>query len=248
MGHWNRKDQGSSGPDRAGYPTKTGPVPRPRAVSPVKHRDGRSYPERCDPFGDLIPLTENQRGLAAQYLPLAQGLARGYRFGRFGEREELESTAYMALVEAAQKFDPKRNVNFATYARHRIRGALRDYQRIALSENWRGEEAYRPVFTRLVRGAEQHGRVLGVAPQLPVGALLESKEAVEEWLSRLPYLHAAACRLIYLHGQSQDEVAAQVGCSKSFLSRLHREAISWLIMDHHAAQAGQQRDPSETSA
>ena len=58
---------------------------------------------------------------------------------------------------------------------------------------------------------------------------IESIEAVEEWLGRLPRVHAMACRLIYLYGQDQNTVAESVGCSKSFLSRLHREALTMLI-------------------
>jgi len=179
-------------------------------------------------------------------MPLARSLANGYRYERVVERDELRSTAYLALVEAARTFDPKRNVNFATYARHRIRGALRDFQRFLLSATWHGTEACRPVLQSLAKGVEAHGQVLGVEPARPIGTEIETTELVEEWLSRLPRVHAVACRLIYIHGQSQDEVAASLGCSKSFLSRLHREAISMLIMEYQAAHAGQQRDPSET--
>ena len=54
--------------------------------------------------------------------------------GRMGKRlpgasDELQSVAYLALVEAAQSFDPSRNVNFATFARLRIQGALLDLRR-----------------------------------------------------------------------------------------------------------------------
>jgi len=158
------------------------------------------------------------------------------------ESEELEATAYLALVEAAQNFDPARNVNFATFARHRIRGALRDFQRFLLSASWRGDPAQRPVFNSLGKNTERKGRVIGVEENEPVGDEIESTEAVEEWLRRLPKSHAVACRHIYIGGKSQDEVAELLGYSKSFLSRLHREAISWLIRDYQAARAG--KDPS----
>jgi len=246
VGNWKRKDEGSPRSERAGFPRKTNPdrAASSTSPSPAYRGDGLPYPERCNPKGDRSPLTDEQRGLAIRYLPLARALARGYRIGRVDELEELESTAYVALVEAAQSFDPGRNVNFATFARHRIRGALRDYQRLLLSESWRGDPTQRPVFKSLGKNSEQHGWVLGVEPDRPVGAQIESTEAVEEWLRRLPQAHAVACRHIYIHGKSQDEVAALVGCSKSFLSRLHREAISWLIQDYQAARAGQERDPS----
>ena len=149
----------------------------------------------------------------------------------------------MALVEAARNFDPSRKVGFSTYARHRIRGALRDFQRLIYSGGSRAVSGEKPVFQKLRKYDEQNGRVLGIRPERPVGTWIESTEAVEVWLSRLPKAHAAACRLIYIHGKSQDEVATEVGCSKSYLSRLHREAITWLIRDYHQAIGVHQGHP-----
>ena len=160
--------------------------PRGRRRSSGYRGDDRPYPERCDPFGDSSS-AHRRAALAGHAIP-ADGadLAKRYRFRRIGESEELESTAYMALVEAAQTFDPQRKVGFATYARHRIRGALRDYQRLLLSAGWRGNRARRPVFQTLGNEAEQHGRVLGIAPDRPVGTLIEATEAVEHWLRGCP--------------------------------------------------------------
>jgi RNA polymerase sigma factor (sigma-70 family) len=211
--------------------------PEPAAESMVRppHATGRDGAEICARYCDRTPLTDDQRALAVRYMPMAQALARrAMRLG-LSQDEELHSAAYMALVEAALTFDPSRKVNFATYARHRIRGALRDYRRLALADGWRGNPAHRPVFETLWGNVEDHGRVLGAKQASAVGAEMESAEAVEKWLSRLPRAQAAACRLIYLHGKSQDEAAALVGCSKSYMSRLHRDAISRLIQDYHAA-------------
>jgi RNA polymerase sigma factor (sigma-70 family) len=206
------------------------------------HATGRGDAEIYARYCDRTPLTDDQRALAVRFMPMAQALAR--RAIRLGppEDEELQSAAYMALVEAASTFDPSRKVKFATYVRHRIRGALRDYRRLVLADGWRGDPAHRPVFEKLRGNIEEYGRVLGVEPASPVGAEMESTEAVEKWLRRLPRAQAAACRLIYLHGKSQDEAAALVGCSKSYMSRLHREAIARLIQDYHAATGP--RDPA----
>jgi RNA polymerase sigma factor (sigma-70 family) len=180
-------------------------------------------------------MTDEQRALAVRYIPMARTMARqALRLGT-SEGEELRSAAYMALVEAALTFDPSRKVNFATYARHRIRGALRDYRRLVFRPGWRGDHAHQPVFETMQVDIEDSGRVLGPEPARPVGSEIESTEAVEEWLRRLPRAHAAACRLIYLDGRSQDEAAAILGCSKSYMSRLHRDAINRLIQDYHEA-------------
>ena len=142
------------------------------------------------------------------------------------------------IVEAAQLFDPSRKIGFAAYARHRIRGALRDFQRLLYSAGWRGDQTHAPVFRTLEKDSEEYGQVIGILPEPPLGAAVEVAEAVEQWLRKLPKAHAAVCRLIYLHGKSQEEAANLVSCSKSFVSRIHREAITWLIQDYQQACAG----------
>jgi DNA-directed RNA polymerase specialized sigma24 family protein len=86
--------------------------------------------------------------------------------------------------------------------------------------------------------AEAHGRIIGAEPDEPVGASLELQETVEGWIRGLPRTHSQAFRHIYLDGKTQEEAASLVGCSKSYMSRLHREAISWLHqtygLDHSA--------------
>jgi RNA polymerase sigma factor (sigma-70 family) len=192
------------------------------------------------------PLTDEQRELAVNYLPMARQLAHRFSTTWPAHADELQSTAYMALVEAARTFDPARNVGFSTYARHRIRGALRDCQRLLYTGGSRVANERRPVFQVLRKFDEQNGEVLGIQPDPPVGTWIEATEAVEGWLKRLPKTHAAACRLIYIHGKSQDEVASEVGCSKSYLSRLHREAITWLIRDYHEARAARAESSSQS--
>jgi RNA polymerase sigma factor (sigma-70 family) len=186
-------------------------------------------------------LTDEQRGLASRYLPMAESLAKAYRSQQRIEREELRSTAYMALVEAARTFDPARKVNFATFARHRIRGALRDYLRCVLSESWRSEKELPAVVQCFGPESERYGRMHGLSAERPVGAEIESIEDVESWLARLPKMHALVCRLIYLSGKSQEEVAGMLGYSRSHLSRIHQEAVGWLMDYYNAGRTGRAR-------
>jgi RNA polymerase sigma factor (sigma-70 family) len=147
-------------------------------------------------------------------------------------RDELESAAFLALVEAAQSFDPSRSVNFATYARYRIWGALRDVRRQIIGKVWPCERESAPVVMRLGDDSESHGQVIGAEPDEPVGTDLEILDAVENWIRRLPRPHSLAFRHIYLDGKTQEEAAALVGCSKSTLSRMHSQAITWLQQSH----------------
>jgi hypothetical protein len=83
-------------------------VPRPRGLE-----------------GARVLLSEEERALAVRYLPLARHLSRRLYEISPTRPEELHATACMALAEAARNYDPSRNVGFGTYARHRIRAALR---------------------------------------------------------------------------------------------------------------------------
>jgi RNA polymerase sigma factor (sigma-70 family) len=161
-------------------------------------------------------------------LPLAKALSR--RVGAIWprERDDIRATAYLALVEASRTFDPARGVSFSTFARHRIRFALREFQRLLYSAGWRGSKADQRILQSLGEFHHEKVRVIGVTGEPPVGRDIEESEAIEAWLSRLPSRLAMACRLIYVYGNSQTEAAQAVGCSRSLFSRLHDEALARL--------------------
>ena len=145
-----------------------------------------------------------------------------------------ESAAMLALVEAAQSFDPARGVKFSTFAHYRISGALRDLQRELYSRGGRGDVASRgagthfPQFQGLGTDFEAHGHLIGAEPDEPIGTKIENLDTIENWIRQLPRTHSLAFRHIYLDGKSKEETARLVGCSKAYLTRLHQQAISWL--------------------
>lgn len=188
------------------------------------------------------PLTAEQQRLAAKYLPMARALAKPLKLNWPNEGPEFESAALMALVEAAQSFDPARNVKFPTFARYRIWGALRDVQRGLITTGWRDDLEHAPTISSLAHDAEEHGRVFGSEPDAPVGQEFEAIDFVESWLRKLPSRHAEACRQIYIHDRTQGEAADRVGCSKSRLSYLHKESLD-LLKDAWAHQARKQVKP-----
>jgi len=70
------------------------------------------------------------QALAVRYMPMAQRAASLF-VRRESDRDDLLGVAYLALVEAANRFDPSRGVAFPVYARPLIVGALIDHQRAA---------------------------------------------------------------------------------------------------------------------
>jgi Sigma-70 region 2 len=91
--------------------------------------DARDFPGSPGAERARVLLTEEQRALAVRYLPLARHLSRRLYATSPTHPAELHATACMALAEAARNYDRSRKVGFGTYARHRIRAALRDSQR-----------------------------------------------------------------------------------------------------------------------
>jgi RNA polymerase sigma factor (sigma-70 family) len=243
----SRRGRGPLSAWRVSFPEKANPSElevTENKPSPATQEYDRNDAEGSVPCPDGIPLNEDQRGLAVRYLPMAHHLAQRLCAVWPAERDELESTAYLALAEAAQAFDSSRKVGFGTFARHRIRAALRDLQRLLSVDGWPGSGEQGPMRPELSRFHDRIGPALGVEPEQPVEAETEEARAVDEWLRRLPKAHAAVCRCIYRGGMSEDEVATELGCSKSMLSRMHREAITGLIRTYHRVRLAHPQYPN----
>jgi RNA polymerase sigma factor (sigma-70 family) len=179
---------------------------------------------RCD----QQPLTEEQRALAARFLPLARSLAKPMK-EIFNEwKDEFESAACLALVEAARSFDPSRNIQFSTFARFRIRGALVDVGRGLNLPGWEDNPEEAPGLVTLTPYIEEHGQVLIAVSPPEVGSEFDDIDAVEHLLRKLPKKHAVVCRMQYLYGKTQAEIAAMLGCSQAEITRLHKKSLELL--------------------
>ena len=183
---------------------------------------------------DYKPLTDTQRELAARFLPLARSLAKPLKLIFTQWKDEFESAACLALVEAARSFDPSRNIKFATFARFRIRGALVDVGRGMGLAGWEDELEDAPGLFSLTPYNEEHGSVLIAVAPPPVGTEFDDIDTVEHWLKKLPKKHATVCRLYYLHGKTQAEIADGLGCSQAEVTRLHKKAIEFLAEPYDA--------------
>jgi RNA polymerase sigma factor (sigma-70 family) len=176
------------------------------------------------------PLTAEQKQLAESYMPMARSLARPLREAWPSVRDEFESAALFALVQAAQSYDPARCVKFGTFARFRIKGALRDVQRrmTLLGLRTENEPAETPRLLSMGPKTEEHARPVCAVPRQDELVALEAADAFEALLRKLPERHAEACREMYQNGCSQAEAAERLGCSQSRLSYMHREALAML--------------------
>jgi RNA polymerase sigma factor (sigma-70 family) len=155
---------------------------------------------------------------------LAETLARRLTLPHV-DRDDLISVAYLALVEAAWAFDPNRGVSFATYSRHWIRGAIRAYCRWWLGRGSLLRPVETPDFLQLEPEQDLRWRVLGKQSLPPVGHLLEANEFVEFFVRRLPRHEAHVCRLLYVEGKSNGQVAAILRRSTTYVTRVHQAAM-----------------------
>lgn len=173
-------------------------------------------------------LTAAQRDLAEKYMPLAQTLAKMVKMKWMRCHDELDSAASMALVEAAQAFEPRRGVKFGTFARFRILGALYDAQRQLIAKEYPRHLPNAPRPFHFVPGDVERSMLMLTSPDAPVGTEVEAAEEVEHWFRLLPPGHAQACREIYVRGRSQVEAAEAVGLVKSRVHGMHSEALEAL--------------------
>jgi RNA polymerase sigma factor (sigma-70 family) len=181
------------------------------------------------------PLTPEQQRLAEKYVPMARKLCKYMKMSWPQQAEEFEGEAMLALVEAAQSYDPSRNVNFGTFARYRVWGALRDTLRRMAPSGFLKDQEGAPSFFSMTDEAERIGTVLFATDDPPVGHELEEAEALEILIRNLPGAIAEVCRLMYLDGMKQTTVAETRGVSKSRVSYLHQQALKTLRSEITAA-------------
>jgi DNA-directed RNA polymerase specialized sigma subunit len=80
----------------------------------------------CPPCRDDADLTDEQKTLVRDHLPLAAWAARKYAPTNAALRDELQTRAIEELLNLIHLWDPNRGVTFGAFARLRLLGAMRD--------------------------------------------------------------------------------------------------------------------------
>jgi RNA polymerase sigma factor for flagellar operon FliA len=165
--------------------------------------------------------------LIEEHLSFARSLAGhlARRLSPCADVEELQSDAYLGLIEAAESFDRDRGVLFRTYASRRINGAMLDGLRS------RGQLRHRcriPEFVSLsTRSFGEDGKEQTLAEEIacsspPVGHELELKE---EALAALRTWQSQSSRTLPVNrlvGLNQKEMARKLGINPSAVSQQMR--------------------------
>ena len=194
--------------------------------------------------------------LVEENLPLSQAVARKFQ-GQGVEKDDLEQVAAMALMQAIERFDPERGLQFSTFALPTIAGSVRNYLRdrgstIRLTRSLREQlTKLRRVSDELTRKLQREPsmRELAEAMELPpetsddaeaprletfLGRLDEGYEQVEQaqWLNWV-YGQVTPTEKLLLQKRfeerlGQRETARALGVSQMQVSRMERRLLTRL--------------------
>ena len=158
--------------------------------------------------------------LVEENLPLSQAVARKFQ-GQGVEKDDLEQVAAMALMQAIERFDPERGLQFSTFALPTIAGSVRNYLRD------RGS-TLREQLTKLRRVSDELTRKLQREPSMR--ELAEAMELPPEELLTLLDARRSA-QTVSLDAEMSDD--AEAPRLETFLGRLDEgyeqvEQAQWL--------------------
>lgn len=173
-------------------------------------------------------LTTEQKALAGKHVRFAKSLAEPLKRRWPRHAHEFDSAAMLALVEAARRFQPERNIPFVNFASHRVVGAFKDARRSIVMKGYRDNLENAPTLFNVNLLTDVGIRHFGESPDRPVGHEIEAVDQVEAWLKMLPRRHAAVCRDLYVNDRTQREVARRMGIVVSRVCSIHREALAIL--------------------
>ncbi|MGH9129034.1 MAG: SigB/SigF/SigG family RNA polymerase sigma factor [Acidimicrobiales bacterium] len=140
--------------------------------------------------------------LIEAHLALAAHLAR--RYGSRGEPlDDLIQVSSMALVKAVERFDPRREVEFSTYATHTIVGELKRHFR---DKGWavRAPRRLQELYLSLNQAVSVLSQRLGRSPSIPELAA-EVGVSMEEALEALEAGHAYRFASLDSPGNGEEE-------------------------------------------
>lgn len=195
--------------------------------SPSNFRSGSTDPVRDMLIGQTLPLV---RALASKF-------ARSRSCQGLFSFDELVAAGFLGLVQAANSFDHRPGVQFATFAYHRIRGAMIESVREDAKWLARFGQATDPsaVFADV---DEEHQSVGGRGDRFEEGSALAIEDAVDCRRALLRLRQALVNltdrqrqiveRLYRDHDGSFSGLAQELGTDRSTVWRAHHKAIARL--------------------
>jgi RNA polymerase sigma factor (sigma-70 family) len=159
----------------------------------------------------------------AGHVGAAWRIAVQYSVAYHSPLDELVSAAYEGLVRAARAFDPARDRKFWGYAKHRVRGIVMD------TIEARTRRCLPLVSFESVRLQSE----MSIPDPLLWRAIwrtLDRMDGARRVLTRRSPSRHAVIKLYYFEGLSMEEIGERLGCEKSRVAQIHKEAIAGLAL------------------
>jgi RNA polymerase sigma factor (sigma-70 family) len=158
-----------------------------------------------------------QDELIVEHLPQAHFIAKKihFRICRRIPLEDLEQYGALGLIVAATHFDPTRGLKFKTYAEHKIRGAILDA--IRKETHCRSGQDTQPIEWISFEG-------LGVTERADESSerellAVEAKIDSARLMKRCTKIQRKVLAGVYLDGESQERISAEIGGNQSRVSQ-----------------------------
>src|SRR5215203_5946826 len=160
--------------------------------------------------------------LVVAYSPLVKFVAgrTGARLPSHVDQADLISYGMIGLIEAMERFEPRRQIRFETFAMQRIRGAIIDELR---SLDW----VPRSVRSRARDIEAANSKLEHESAPDPQAALdtSEVKDRLAEAIQDLPERETLVVALYYFENLTLREIGEVLGVTESRVSQLHSKAV-----------------------
>jgi RNA polymerase sigma factor for flagellar operon FliA len=175
-----------------------------------------------------------ERDLVHQHLHLVRIIARRVRRELDGriDLEDLEGHGTEGLLQAARRYDPRRGASFATFAGHRIRGAMLDAVRALGRYSRREVAAYRarpqPAAPAPATATEPDSVASPEPGPDEIALARERRRRVRAAVGALSGHERHFIHRMYFDGALLTAAGGELGLSKSWASRVHARAVGRL--------------------
>jgi RNA polymerase sigma factor (sigma-70 family) len=136
------------------------------------------------------------------------------------ETDVLTEAGIVGLLDAYLSFDESRNINFSTFAYHRIYGAIIDEIRRNSWFNPRSKKLFKMYYIEEIDPSMFDGTISIEEAIIKRDENKKVKEAVEQ----LPVLQRAVINLVYWYNYSIRDIAKIMDLSENRISQIHKEA------------------------
>jgi RNA polymerase sigma factor for flagellar operon FliA len=174
-------------------------------------------------------MAQPKRDLVHQHLDLVRLIARRVRreLERRIDLEDLEAHGTEGLLQAARRYNPRRGASFATFAGHRIRGAMYDAVRAQGRYTRREVAEHR---ARVDVPAREPAPDLDALPSEDarpdeVALARERRRRVQEAVGALGGSERHFIQRLYFDDALLTAAGGELGLSKSWASRVHARAL-----------------------